>query len=207
MRTLTVGRMMRREYRRVPIDMALAVFRREFALGSVPRVVAVDAAERYAGILATSEGHAAPETAARLADIVHHKKTVLLPQMTIKEAVQMFEDRRERRAGGGRQPRKHEGDRRAHGAVRPAPLHGGAGEAPARVVGRIGGPPRLGERLGDDGVVVAPGHVLEPRRPRAPPAPAGQGSRATPQAPPGRVPARSSRRGPRPPEWRRWWSR
>ncbi len=91
MRNLTVGRMMRREYRRVPIDMTLAAFRREFALGAVPRVVAVDAADRYAGILATSEAHAAPETAVKLSDIVHHRKTVLLPQMTIKEAVQMFE--------------------------------------------------------------------------------------------------------------------
>ena len=91
MRSLTVGRMMRREYRRVPIDMTLAAFRREFVLGSVARVVAVDAADRYAGILATSEGHAAPETATKLSDVVHHRKTVLLPQMTIKEAVHMFE--------------------------------------------------------------------------------------------------------------------
>ena len=91
MRSLTVGRMMRREYRRVPIDMTLAAFRREFVLGSVARVVAVDSADRYAGILATSEGHAAPETATKLSDVVHHRKTVLLPQMTIKEAVQMFE--------------------------------------------------------------------------------------------------------------------
>ena len=91
MRNLTVGRMMRREFRRVPLDMPLATFRREFALGSIGRVVAVDQAERYAGILATSEGHAAPETASKLSDVVHHRKTVLLPQMTIKEAVQMFE--------------------------------------------------------------------------------------------------------------------
>ncbi len=91
MRNLTVGRMMRREYRRVPIDMTLGAFRREFVLGSVARVVAVDAADRYAGILATSEGHAAPETATKLSDVVHHRKTVLLPQMTIKEAVQIFE--------------------------------------------------------------------------------------------------------------------
>ena len=27
----------------------------------------------------------------KLSDIVHHRKVVLLPQMTIKEAVQMFE--------------------------------------------------------------------------------------------------------------------
>ena len=91
MRSLTVGRMMRREYRRVPIDMTLAAFRREFVLGSVARVVAIDAADRYAGILATSEGHAAPEGATKLSDVVHHRKTVLLPQMTIKEAVQIFE--------------------------------------------------------------------------------------------------------------------
>ncbi len=91
MRNLTVGRMMRKEFRRVRMDMPLASFRREFALGSIGRVVAVDPAERYAGILATSEAYAAPESAEKLADVVHHKKTVLLPQMTIKEAVQMFE--------------------------------------------------------------------------------------------------------------------
>jgi len=71
--------------------MTLAAFRREFALGAVARVVAVDASDRYAGILATSEGYAAPETATKLSEVVHHRKTVLLPQMTIKEAVQMFE--------------------------------------------------------------------------------------------------------------------
>lgn len=91
MRNLTVGRMMRKEFRRVRLDMPIATFRREFALGSIGRVVAVDQADRYAGILATSEGYAAPESAEKLAEIVHHRKTVLLPQMTIKEAVQMFE--------------------------------------------------------------------------------------------------------------------
>ncbi len=91
MRNLTVGRMMRREFRRVPLDMSLETFRRSFALGSVARVVATDQADRYAGILATSEAHSAPDEAVSLADIVHHRKTVLLPQMSIKEAVQMFE--------------------------------------------------------------------------------------------------------------------
>ena len=91
MRNLTVGRMMRREFRIVRSDMSLATFKREFALGSIGRVIAVDQADRYAGILATSEGYAAPETIEKLDEIVHHKKTVLLPQMTIKEAVRMFE--------------------------------------------------------------------------------------------------------------------
>ncbi|MBV8912862.1 MAG: chloride channel protein [Acetobacteraceae bacterium] len=92
MRNLTVGKMMRREFRRVPLDMSLETFRRQFPLGSVGRVVAVDASGRYAGILATSEAHSAPEGAAAVADIVHHASTALLPQMTIKEAVSMFED-------------------------------------------------------------------------------------------------------------------
>ena len=91
MRNLTVGRMMRREFRRVPLDMSLETFRRSFALGSVARVVAVDPAERYAGVLATSEAHAAAESVQTLAEIVHHKKDVLLPHMSIKEAVRMFE--------------------------------------------------------------------------------------------------------------------
>ena len=91
MRNLTVGKMMRREYRRVPEGMMLTSFRRDFPLGSIGRVVAVDDAGRYAGILATSEGHAAPEEATRLSEVMHHRKTVLLPQMTIKEAVGLFE--------------------------------------------------------------------------------------------------------------------
>ena len=91
MRNLTVGRMMRREFRIVRSDMSLVTFKRTFALGSIGRVIAVDQADRYAGILATSEGYAAPETTEKLDDIVHHKKTVLLPQMTIKEAVNLFE--------------------------------------------------------------------------------------------------------------------
>ncbi|HYZ60895.1 MAG TPA: chloride channel protein [Acetobacteraceae bacterium] len=91
MRNLTVGKMMRREFRRVPLDMTLETFRRQFPLGSIGRAVAVDASGRYAGILATSEAHAAPEEVSTVAEVVHHVNDVLLPQMTIKEAVQMFE--------------------------------------------------------------------------------------------------------------------
>jgi chloride channel protein, CIC family len=92
MRNLTVGKMMRREFRRVPLDMTLETFRRQFPLGSIGRVVAVDPSGRYAGILATSEAHAAPEEAATVAEVVHHTSAVLQPQMTIKEAVSRFEE-------------------------------------------------------------------------------------------------------------------
>lgn len=88
-RSLTVGRMMRKEYRHIQADQPLTAFRRDFPLGSVERVVAVDQAGRYAGIIWTGEAHAA-EGAVKVADVLHHKKTVLLPQMTIKEAVQVF---------------------------------------------------------------------------------------------------------------------
>jgi CIC family chloride channel protein len=90
-RNLTVGRMMRREYRQARVDTTLAAFRREFALGSIARVVAVDAADRYAGIVWTSEAHDETGTMSRISEMLHHTKTVLLPQMTIKEAVQVFE--------------------------------------------------------------------------------------------------------------------
>lgn len=91
MRSLTVGRMMKREYRKMPADTQLSAFRRSVPLGSLALVITVDAQDRYAGIVTTPEAHAAPETATRLSDVLHHKRTVLLPQMTIKEAVQMFE--------------------------------------------------------------------------------------------------------------------
>ena len=91
MRNLTVGRMMRREFRSVRADMPLAAFRRELPLGSTTRVVAVDEAGRYAGIATVFEAHAAGEEVSRVSEILHYPKSVLLPQMTIKEAVALFE--------------------------------------------------------------------------------------------------------------------
>jgi CIC family chloride channel protein len=91
MRNLTVGRMMRREYRAVRADMPLAAFRREFALGAMTRAVVLDAKDRYAGIVLVAEAHAAPDTVSRVSEIVHYPRSVLLPKMTIKEAVAMFE--------------------------------------------------------------------------------------------------------------------
>jgi CIC family chloride channel protein len=90
MRNLTVGRMMRREIRTVPADMPIAVFRRENPLGSINRVVALDAQDRYAGIVWLSDAHAAPDEVATVAEILH-RAPALLPQMTVKEAVAAFE--------------------------------------------------------------------------------------------------------------------
>ena len=92
MRNLTVGRMMRREVRTVRAGTPLAAFKRDFPLGATQRVVVLDDDDRYAGIVFPPEAHADAEDDHKTADILHHMDTMLLPQMTIKEAVAMFEN-------------------------------------------------------------------------------------------------------------------
>jgi chloride channel protein, CIC family len=92
MRNLTVGRMMRRQMRTVRADTPLAMFRRDFPLGSTQRVVVLDAEDRYAGISLVAEAHADGEDNHTLADVLHYQDMMLLPQMTIKEAIAMFEN-------------------------------------------------------------------------------------------------------------------
>jgi len=93
MRTLTVGRMMRREVRTVRATTKLSSFRRDFPLGSTERLVALDDEDRYAGIVWVSEAHAAANAHPddELASVLHHAGVALLPTMTIKEAVALFE--------------------------------------------------------------------------------------------------------------------
>jgi CIC family chloride channel protein len=90
-RSLTVGRMMRKDMRTVRNDTTISAFKRQVPLGSADRVVVTDESGRYAGVVLTPEAHAADESVTRVAEILHHSKDMLLPQMTIKEAVQMFE--------------------------------------------------------------------------------------------------------------------
>ncbi len=92
MRNLTVGRMMRREVRTVRADTPLVSFRRDFPLGATTQVVVVDATDRYRGLVLVSEAHAVTDNAsARVEEILHDTGVVLVPQMTIKEAVAQFE--------------------------------------------------------------------------------------------------------------------
>ena len=77
-RNLTVGRLMRRDVRTVRADMPLAAFSRQFPLGSTGRVVALDAADRYAGIVLLAEAHA-PELddqddAPALETLLHYRR-------------------------------------------------------------------------------------------------------------------------------------
>lgn len=92
MRNLTVGRMMRREMRTVRADTPIASFKRDFPLGAHQRAVVLDENDRYAGIVLPAEVHADADENHRVRDLLHYTDTVLLPQMTIKEAVAMFEN-------------------------------------------------------------------------------------------------------------------
>jgi len=84
--------MMRREVRTVRVDTPLSAFKRDFPLGASQRVVALDADDRYAGIILVAEAHGDEDTGHTVGDDLHYNDTVLLPQMTIKEAVAMFEN-------------------------------------------------------------------------------------------------------------------
>ncbi len=91
MRSLTVGRMMRREVRTVRSDTTLAAFRRDFPLGSEQRMIVVDDHDRYAGIVLVAEAHVEFEDAKRVGDILHYSDTVLLTPMSVKKAIELFE--------------------------------------------------------------------------------------------------------------------
>lgn len=93
-RSLTVGRLMRRDLRTVADDVTLAAFRRQFPLGSTTRVIAIDPAGHYAGIVPVPAAHQVPaatvEQGATVASILTHREDFLLPQMNAKEAIDRF---------------------------------------------------------------------------------------------------------------------
>jgi CIC family chloride channel protein len=90
-RELTVRRMMRPDVRTVPVHTTVARFRLVFPLGSTSHVVALDD-KGYAGIVLVAEAHS-PELNETVAvrDILHFPDTTLLPTMTVKEAVALFD--------------------------------------------------------------------------------------------------------------------
>jgi CIC family chloride channel protein len=94
-RTLTVGRLMRADVRTIRSDTTIAVFRRNFPLGSTQRVVALDQSERYAGIVLVPEAYSADldELAATttIDGLMRYRADFLQPHMNAKEAATMFD--------------------------------------------------------------------------------------------------------------------
>jgi CIC family chloride channel protein len=91
-RELNVRRMMRTDVRTVPAHTTIARFRMVFPLGSTAQVVAINEDKSYAGIVLVAEAHA-PEYDEQtpVREILHARDTVLLPGMTVKEAVATFD--------------------------------------------------------------------------------------------------------------------
>lgn len=94
-RSLTVGRMMRASMQTAPADLALTAFRQAFPLGSATRVIAVDDAGRYAGIVLVAEAHAPDENKIAetdtIAPLLKWRDAMLTPVMNVKQAIAIFE--------------------------------------------------------------------------------------------------------------------
>jgi len=94
-RDLTVEKLMRHDVKTIGSDASLAAFRREFPLGSAQRVIIVDDANRYVGIILVPEAHTAAieevDQSAPLQGMLRHQSDFLLPRMNILEATTFFE--------------------------------------------------------------------------------------------------------------------
>ena len=93
-RSLTVGRLMRKDVATVDDRATVADFRRRYPLGSRNVVVVLDGEGRYRGLLATAEAFAAEldEDAGRMriSELGRLGETALLPEMNVKEAMDTF---------------------------------------------------------------------------------------------------------------------
>jgi CIC family chloride channel protein len=90
-KALTVGRMMRPGQAVVAAATPLSVFRQEFPLGSAQRVIVVDAERRYAGLVYPAEAITVTGQNRVVGDILHHAEDFLRPEMSVKEALAVFE--------------------------------------------------------------------------------------------------------------------
>lgn len=91
-KTLTAGRMMRRETRETPAGTTIAEFRRRYPLGSASRVVLIDAEAHYAGIVRTSDAFAETlDPAASVASVAVNTEAAIKPDMDIKQVMTAFD--------------------------------------------------------------------------------------------------------------------
>ena len=91
LRTLTAKRMMRSDAATIAADTPLSVFRGQFPLGSTRRVVALDAAGRYAGLAPLSRIYADEDGEGRVEQFLINTDVWLTPDMTIKEIMGVFD--------------------------------------------------------------------------------------------------------------------
>jgi CIC family chloride channel protein len=91
-RALTVGKMMQRAVETTPTTTAIAEFRRRFPLGSTSKVVLVDAAGRYSGIVETAKAFdAATDPTADIGSIAALQDVALLAEQDVRSAIRTFD--------------------------------------------------------------------------------------------------------------------
>ncbi|HEX4709831.1 chloride channel protein [Phenylobacterium sp.] len=91
-RALTAGRMMRTDVPTMSVNATVAEFRRRFPLGSVTRVILIDDAQRYAGIVVTASayGHGVDDDEG-VRTLAVNKDVILTPEMNIEQVMQTFD--------------------------------------------------------------------------------------------------------------------
>ncbi len=94
-RSMTVGKLMRRDPRTIPGSASVAEFRRRYPLGSGNVVVVLDDKEHYAGLVTTPELFTTELDATKdttlVGDLARQKSVALLPQWNVKKALSFFE--------------------------------------------------------------------------------------------------------------------
>lgn len=91
-RTLTAGRMMRRETEAMPAAATIVEFRRRVPLGATSRIVLVDADDRYAGIVQTPTAYAEGlDLASAVGLLGVNTDAALTPTMDIVEIMRRFD--------------------------------------------------------------------------------------------------------------------
>nr|WP_282580422.1 chloride channel protein [Sphingomonas faeni] len=91
-KTLTAGRMMRRETKALPATTTIAEFRRRVPLGATSRTVLIDTDDRYAGIVQTPTAYAEGlELTAPVGQLAVNGDAALSPTMDIAEIMRRFD--------------------------------------------------------------------------------------------------------------------
>jgi CIC family chloride channel protein len=95
MRALTVARLMKTDVKAVPLTEKIGEFMEAFPLGSTTWVVAKDGGGRYAGLVSVADAHFSvtngEDSQSPIENLLRYKDDVLLPQMNIKSAADLFE--------------------------------------------------------------------------------------------------------------------
>lgn len=91
-RALTVSSMMKRGTESAPATSSIAEFRRRFPLGSTSKVVIVDPAGRYQGIVETAKAFdTAVDSDAQIGTLATLKDVALVPTQDVRSAIQTFD--------------------------------------------------------------------------------------------------------------------